>query len=108
MKKIIKNFKSIWEGWRNLIFPPEKLKEEIERVDNERLSICKACPKNSGGKGANITILSTCLSCGCQLQAKTACLSCECPLGKWKAEVNQEQESRIKEKLNEDTNSSQP
>lgn len=69
----------LWEGWKNHLLPPEKLKEEIKRVSGERLSICRECPHNSINKipGA---IIEYCTICSCPLKAKTKCLHCSCPL----------------------------
>lgn len=37
--------------------------------------------------------------CGCSLSLKTRALSSECPLGKWKAELTEEEEDKLNEKL---------
>jgi hypothetical protein len=37
--------------------------------------------------------------CGCSLKFKTRSLSSDCPMGHWKAEVTQEEEDLINEKL---------
>jgi hypothetical protein len=37
--------------------------------------------------------------CGCSLEFKTRSLSSECPLGKWKAELTEEEENQLKQKL---------
>ena len=33
----------IYEGWRNKILPPEKLKDKIAEVSAERIAICDGC-----------------------------------------------------------------
>jgi len=37
--------------------------------------------------------------CGCSLSLKIRALSSECPKGYWKAELTQEEEDQLKEKL---------
>jgi hypothetical protein len=37
--------------------------------------------------------------CGCSLSLKTRALSSDCPKGYWKAELTQEEEDQLKEKL---------
>jgi hypothetical protein len=37
--------------------------------------------------------------CGCSLGFKTRSLSSECPKGHWKAELTQEEEDKLNEKL---------
>jgi len=37
--------------------------------------------------------------CGCSLGFKTRALSSECPLGKWGAELTEEEEDQLKQKL---------
>lgn len=109
------NLKQIVEGFKNLTFPKEELKEKIEQVREERLAKCLNCPFNST-KG-EITTFSYCKACGCNLKAKTSCLSCRCgmehwnennpdnikPLA-WDAVLSQEEEFDLKENLKEDGN----
>ena len=78
--------KDIVEGYRNLIIPPEKLKEVIDIVGEERMKICEECEwhsKNHKTKRPDVH----CFKCKCNLAAKTVCLHCSCPLDvpKWKA-----------------------
>lgn len=96
------NFKGILEGAYNSIF----IKASVEKVANIRMNICRGCPQNS----ENMKKLNGyktfrpdfhCTACGCDLHVKTRCLSCECPLGKWKAEVTQEEAQEIEKKMNE-------
>ncbi len=70
------DFKKIWEGHRNHMFPPKKIKEYIKEVSEERLSHCLYCEFNSS-KGC-INALSRCTACGCPLLQKSKCLSCKC------------------------------
>lgn len=69
-------WKQIYEGWKNHLLPSEQLKDLIEQVSDERLTLCKHCPFNS--TCGEITNLSYCKACGCNLKAKTKCLSCKC------------------------------
>jgi len=86
----------IYEGWKNHIFPSEKLKDEIERVASERLRICDTCYHNSKFH-KTLRLDRHCTICGCTLTAKTKCLSCNCPLNipKWKSVLTEEQEEKI-------------
>lgn len=105
------------EGWRNNLIPPQELKEEIKRVSEERLAICRGCIFNSDvakSKGIHVKLTSAlrtdehCMECGCTLSAKTKCLSCECPLKipKWAAVLNDEEDTLI-ETLTKDESVSQ-
>ena len=86
----------IWEGWRNNLFPPEKMKKVIESVGRRRRAICNECENNSKFHRTFRPDIH-CVVCGCTLSAKTKCLSCDCPLSppKWTAEVTEEQEDSI-------------
>ena len=88
----------IYEGWRNHLIPPDKLKELIKRISDERLAICKNCPHNSKYH-KTLRPDKHCTICGCTLVAKAKCLSCDCPLGepKWKAVMTEEQEDEIQQ-----------
>ena len=105
------NFLEVFEGWRNDILPPERLKDLIIQVSKERLAICKECiAYDETGEGCSIPGTSPCCNkhvkiedvfgCGCPLQKKTKCLSCECPAKKWVAISTQEQEELINKRLN--------
>jgi hypothetical protein len=85
----------IYEGWRNNIFPPEKLKEAIDVTSASRMEICNKCQYIST-KHRTVRIDVHCTNCGCTLSAKTKCLSCECPLKKWMSVMTQDQEEEIK------------
>ena len=91
------DFYQIYEGWRNKLFPPEKLKQLILDVSEERMSICDACKFNSANrKKKNILRPDVhCTICMCTLSAKTKCLSCGCPKGFWNAILTEEQEDEM-------------
>ena len=84
----------IYEGWRNNLFPPEKLKEVIEQTSTSRMDICNNC-EHVSTKHKTIRKDVHCTNCGCTLAAKTKCLSCSCPLKKWVALITQDQEEEI-------------
>ena len=86
----------IYEGWRNQLFPPKELKEQIQRVKKERMEICEAC-ENHSKHHPSVRPDTYCIICGCTLSAKTACLSCSCPIYKWKKVLTAKQEEEIKE-----------
>ena len=91
----------IYEGWRNKLIPPKKMKEEIANVRAERLIICHHCAYNSRFHKTKRPDVH-CTVCGCTLSAKTSCLSCSCPLTppKWDAVVSREQEDVINNENN--------
>jgi hypothetical protein len=84
----------IYEGWRNNLFPPEKLKEAIDTTSASRMDICNNC-EHISTKHKTIRMDVHCTNCGCTLSAKTKCLSCECPFKKWVAVMTQDQEKQI-------------
>jgi hypothetical protein len=86
----------IYEGWRNNLFPPERLAQLIETTSGTRMDICNSCEFHSKNH-KSIRPDAHCTNCGCTLAAKTKCLSCECPLSKWKAILTQEQEKEIRD-----------
>ena len=88
--------KEIYEGWRNNLFPPEAMKEQIAKVSAERLVICEAC-ENHSKNHTSVRPDAHCVSCGCTLSAKTKCLSCSCPIKKWVAVLSDEEEMKYKE-----------
>jgi len=88
--------KEIYEGWRNNLFPPEAMKEQIAQVSAERLAICEAC-ENHSKNHTSVRPDAHCVSCGCTLSAKTKCLSCSCPIKKWVAVLSDEEEMKYKE-----------
>ena len=86
----------IYEGWKNNLFPEEKLKEQIEQVSTERMAICNSCQFHSKNH-RTIRLDEHCTNCGCTLSAKTKCLSCACPLSKWTSVMTREQEDEYDE-----------
>jgi hypothetical protein len=105
------NFSEIYEGWKNDLFPSEKLKDLIKQTSEERLAICKECiAYDETGEGCVLPLTQPCCNkhvkidgvsgCGCPLQKKTKCLSCECPAKKWLSIATQEQDVLINNKLN--------
>jgi hypothetical protein len=85
----------IIEGWRNNLVPPSELKEVINKVSAERISICNDCEFHSK-LHSTVRPDDHCTNCGCTLSAKTKCLSCACPLEKWVAVLTKDQEEKIK------------
>ncbi len=103
-ENIIKIWKSkgqIIEGITNSIFK----KEDVEEIAQQRYSICADCHLHIlHGKGCMVPETHPCCNqelggCGCSLKFKTRSLSSECPLGKWKAELTQEEEDKLNQKL---------
>jgi hypothetical protein len=84
----------IYEGWKNKLLPEESLKEQIDQVSEERMSICNECKFHSKNH-KTIRFDEHCTHCGCTLSAKTKCLSCACPTEKWKSVMTREQEEEI-------------
>lgn len=95
------NLKNILEGAKNSIF----IKETIEIVAKERLKICELCEYNSNtAKLRGYKAIRPdyhCIDCTCNLNWKTRVLSEQCPLStpKWDAEVTDEEDKAIQEKL---------
>jgi hypothetical protein len=85
----------IYQGWKNLAFPKEEMKEFLQNLEDERLAICKEC--HYGEK--EVTLTSRCHHCGCFLRAKARCTDCSCPLGKWIAVLTSEQDEHIQKIL---------
>lgn len=90
------NISKIYEGWRNQLIPPKKLKQIINKVHKERISICRQC-ENDSIHHDSIRPDEHCIICGCTLSAKTKCLSCNCDIYKWFAILTPEQEEEIKQ-----------
>ena len=86
----------IYEGWKNKLLPEEKLKEQIDQVSEERMSICNECKFHSKNH-KTIRFDAHCVHCGCTLSAKTKCLSCACPTEKWRSVMTREQEDEFDE-----------
>ena len=99
--KIWKNKGQILEGITNSIFK----KEDVEEIAQHRMQICNNCDLlDEEGEGCMIPGTQPCCNekkggCGCSLSLKTRALSSECPLGKWKAELTEEEEDKLNQKL---------
>ena len=93
------NFSQIYEGWRNKLIPPADMKDMIQQVSKERVTICNDCPFHSKNHKTPLRPDAHCTDCGCNLEAKSACLSCNCPQGKWLAVVDQEEEEQLKSNI---------
>ena len=92
------NFSQIYEGWRNKLVPPADMKDMIQQVSQERLSICSKCPFHSKNHSTPLRPDAHCTDCGCNLEAKAACLSCSCPQEKWVAVMDdQNEEEQLKQ-----------
>lgn len=99
--KIWKNKGQILEGIKNSIFK----REDVEAVAEYRMFICKNCKLyDTTGNGCAVPGSQPCCNelkggCGCSLALKTRALSSDCPLNKWKAEITEEEEDMLNEKL---------
>jgi hypothetical protein len=99
--KIWKTKGQILEGLTNSIFK----KEDVEEIAQERMNVCRSCSLYDGkGTGCMVGGTAPCCNkdkggCGCSLSLKTRALSSDCPLGKWKAELTQEEEDQLNQKL---------
>lgn len=99
--KIWKTKGQILEGIINNIFK----REDVEAVAEYRMYICKHCKLyDETGDGCMVPGTQPCCNeklggCGCSLSLKTRALSSECPLKKWKAEMTEEEEDKLNEKL---------
>lgn len=91
----------ILEGITNSIFK----REDVEQIAQYRMQICNKCDLlDVQGEGCMIPGTQPCCNekkggCGCSLSLKTRALSSECPLGKWAAEITEEEEDLLNEKL---------
>lgn len=85
----------IYEGWKNNLFPPEKLKEAITEMSEQRMEICNACPHISTKHNTPLRPDVHCIKCGCTLAAKTKVFSTHCPINKWKAVLTAAQQQEI-------------
>ena len=103
-ENIIRVWKSkgqILEGVTNSIFK----KEDVEQIAQQRMQICEKCELlDMQGDGCMVGGTAPCCNeklggCGCSLTFKTRSLSSECPKGYWLAEVTQEEEDVINQKL---------
>jgi hypothetical protein len=89
------------EGIKNNVFK----REDVERVADARMEICTNCSiYDPSGEGCMVVGTAPCCNqdkggCGCSLTFKTRSLSSECPKGYWLAEMTQEEEDKLNEKL---------
>lgn len=82
-------------------------REDVEEIAQQRMQICIKCPDklyDETGDGCMVTGTQPCCNeklggCGCSLGFKTRSLSSECPKRHWKAELTQEEEDLINQKL---------
>lgn len=80
------NVRHILEGIKNSIF----VKEEVEKIANERYEICKKCPKLSTAKDdsqkgeyhSKLRPDEHCTICACNIHAKVRSLHTACDLDK--------------------------
>lgn len=99
--RVWKNKGQILEGVTNSIFR----KEDVEQIAQQRMQICEKCELlDVQGDGCMVGGTAPCCNeklggCGCSLTFKTRSLSSECPKGYWLAEVTQEEEDVINQKL---------
>ncbi len=99
--KIWKSKGAIFEGIANSIFK----KEDVEKIAEQRMNVCTGCPLfDLHGDGCIVPGTEPCCNeklggCGCSLSLKTRALSSDCPLGKWKAEITEEEEDALNQKL---------
>jgi hypothetical protein len=99
--KIWKNKGAILEGITNSIFK----KEDVEEIARHRMQICKECDLlDEQGDGCMVPGTQPCCNekkggCGCSLNLKTRSLSSDCPLSKWEAELTEEEEDLLNQKL---------
>lgn len=80
-------------------------KEDVEEIAQTRMNICQGCTLyDFTGEGCMVPGTSPCCNeklggCGCSLKFKTRSLSSDCPKGKWKAELTEEEENLLNQKL---------
>ena len=94
------NVGEIYEGWKNKLLPDADMKEQIELVSAERMTICDSCVNHSKNH-KTVRPDAHCVSCGGTLSAKTKCLSCSCPINKWTAVLNDDQQDKLEEEFYE-------
>ncbi len=95
------NVKHILEGIKNSIF----VKEEIEKIAEDRYEICKVCPKNSSNSDKKFFDPGKwymkerpdehCTVCACNLHAKLRSLHTNCPIDKWPAVASLQEAAKI-------------
>jgi len=77
--QFISKFPEIVNGWKNMIFPNDK----VEALAYKRLEECISCDQNSTPK--TVDFKSYCKNCGCLLAAKARSMESKCPLNKWQS-----------------------
>ena len=95
------NVLHILEGIKNSIF----VKEEVEKISEERNQICAVCPKNSANSKESFFDPGKyysakrpdkhCSMCACNLYAKTRSLHTNCPIDKWTAVATPQEAAKI-------------
>lgn len=103
-----KNIIQIWkakgqiiEGITNSIFK----REDVEEIAKERLTICIKCKDyDTTGDGCYVSGTQPCCSnltggCGCSIKYAIRSLSKVCPKNYWGAELTEEEEEKLKEKI---------
>jgi hypothetical protein len=99
--RIWKTKGQILEGITNSVFK----REDVEQIAEHRMTICRRCELfDSLGKGCMVPGTEPCCDqtkggCGCSLKFKTRSLSSACPKDKWNAEMSQEEEDQLNQKL---------
>lgn len=99
--RIWKSKDQIIEGIANSVFK----KEDVEYIAEQRMSVCRRCDVyDEKGSGCMVPGTAPCCNqdkggCGCSLKLKTRSLSSACPLSKWTAELSQEEEDKLNQKL---------
>lgn len=99
--RIWKSKQQIIEGISNSIFK----KEDVEQIAQDRMNICLSCDLyTDDSNGCMVAGTHPCCNqnkggCGCSLGFKTRSLSSACPLGHWQAELTQEEEDKLNQKL---------
>ena len=97
------NIKHILEGVKNSVF----VKEEVEKIAQERYEICKGCPFFSANQDkpemnpvpgpyySKMRPDEHCTVCACNIHAKTRSLHTSCPKGKWPSVATEEESRKI-------------
>lgn len=99
--QIWKSKGQILEGITNSIFK----REDVEEIAKHRIDICIFCDLyTENDTGCIVPGTAPCCNknlggCGCSLSLKTRALSSDCPKGHWHAELSQEEEDKLNEKL---------
>lgn len=99
--RIWKTKGQILEGITNSVFK----REDVEQIAEHRMKICRRCSLyDASGTGCMVPGTHPCCNqnsggCGCSLKFKTRSLSSACPQGHWDAEMTQEEEDQLNQKL---------